>query len=148
MVSAAKRDGKRVIAVTLCDPDDWSDHKNMLEYGLNAIKLTEVSPDAFEYDIPVISGEKSFLKIEIEPHNISSVDNSDFSVEIELPQFIYAPVNQGEQIGYAVYKKNDTVIEKLPICAETAIKTAKVKRSLSTEIINSLKDIFKNIWEK
>jgi D-alanyl-D-alanine carboxypeptidase/D-alanyl-D-alanine carboxypeptidase (penicillin-binding protein 5/6) len=44
LVSAAKRDGKFVIAVTLNAPDDWQDHKEMLDYGFSKIKQTKFSP--------------------------------------------------------------------------------------------------------
>ena len=39
LVSAARRNGKYVIAVTLNDPDDWSDHQALLEYGLEKLVL-------------------------------------------------------------------------------------------------------------
>ena len=33
LVSCAERDGCRLVAVTLCDGDDWTDHAAMYEYG-------------------------------------------------------------------------------------------------------------------
>ena len=35
LVSSAERDGVRLICVTLSDPDDWSDHKALLDYGFS-----------------------------------------------------------------------------------------------------------------
>mgnify|MGYP000632870026 FL=1 len=33
MVSCAERDGQRLIAVTLNDPNDWADHAALFDYG-------------------------------------------------------------------------------------------------------------------
>ena len=33
LVSAAERDGRMLIAVTISDPDDWRDHTALLDYG-------------------------------------------------------------------------------------------------------------------
>ena len=33
LVSSAERDGQRLIAVTLCDPNDWRDHAALFDYG-------------------------------------------------------------------------------------------------------------------
>lgn len=43
LVSYASREGKNLICVTLNAPSDWSDHKNMLDYGFKASKLTSTS---------------------------------------------------------------------------------------------------------
>ena len=34
----AERDGVRLVAVTLNAPDDWNDHKAMLDYGFSKVK--------------------------------------------------------------------------------------------------------------
>ena len=33
LVSCTERDGCRLVAVTLCDGDDWADHAALYEYG-------------------------------------------------------------------------------------------------------------------
>ncbi len=148
LVSAAERDGKRVIAVTLCDPDDWRDHKVMLEYGFSAITLTEITPETNEINVPVIGGQENSVNIKIEPYCVSSLDNAKIDCEIELPQFVYAPIKNGEQIGNAVYKKGETVIAKVPLCAKENVNLAPVKKGFGAEFKEDIKYIFKGIWEK
>ena len=41
LVSAARRDGMTLIAVTLNDPDDWADHAAMLDYGFANYQMEE-----------------------------------------------------------------------------------------------------------
>lgn len=36
LVSCVERDGRRLVAVTLCDGDDWSDHATLYEFGFAA----------------------------------------------------------------------------------------------------------------
>lgn len=148
LVSAAKRDGKYVIAVTLNDPNDWEDHKALLEYGLSAIKTTEISPPETEYSVEVIGGTESKLKVSVGSFTASSLNEEDFSCAVNLPRFVYAPIKKGETIGTAVYKKGDTVISTAELCAEKAIEVAAGKRSAVDKILENLMYIFKNIWEK
>ena len=41
LVSAAERNGVTLISVTIDDPDDWIDHKKMLDYGFSRYKTSE-----------------------------------------------------------------------------------------------------------
>ncbi len=44
LVSAAKKDNEEYIAVTLDDPLDWKDHKNMLSFAFENFKSYEIAP--------------------------------------------------------------------------------------------------------
>lgn len=148
LVSAAKRDGKYVIAITLNDPDDWKDHTELLEYGINAIKTNEIKPERSEYTIPVIGGKTDKLTVKVDSLTVSSLKDGEFGCEVNLPKFIYAPVEKGEKIGTAVYKMGNSVISEAELCADKAIKAEDVKKSALEYIIENLRYIFKNIWEK
>ena len=148
LVSAAKRDGKFVIAVTLNDPDDWLDHKNMLSHGLAAINQIEIKPENSEFAIPVIGGEAEELHISIEPYVINTLENSGFSAEINLPRFIYAPIVKGEAIGTVVYKSDNSAIETVNICANKDIKVSAFKEKSINKVIKNIKYILSKIWEK
>jgi serine-type D-Ala-D-Ala carboxypeptidase (penicillin-binding protein 5/6) len=42
LVSTAEKDGMELIAVTLNDPDDWEDHRNMFEWGFHTFQMTDL----------------------------------------------------------------------------------------------------------
>ena len=128
LVSAVRRDGKYVIAVTLNAPNDWQDHKNMLEYGLSKIIQTEISPKKNEYNIPVINGEEENLTVKIEPFLINSSQSEGFTCEIYLPPYVFAPIKKGEVIGRAVYKQNGEIIAEKEISSSREIKLKKPKK--------------------
>ncbi len=148
LVSAARRDGKYVIAVTLNDPDDWIDHKNLLEYGLEKVNISEICPEKEEYSLPIIGGTENTLTLKTEKITVSSVEDCNFSCTVKLPQFVYAPIAENEVIGSIVYKKDSTVIKELPLCASTEISVKTPKKSIVNSILQNAKYIFINIWEK
>ena len=41
LVSAVEREGRMLIAVTLCDGNDWEDHKALHEYGFSRLNAEE-----------------------------------------------------------------------------------------------------------
>ena len=148
LVSAAKKDGKFVIAVTLNAPDDWLDHENLLSYGLSAINQVEIKPEISEFDIPVIGGEVEKLHITIEPYVVNSLGNSEFSVEVCLPSFIYAPIKKDDIIGNVTYKSGNLAANTVNIYANSDINAAEYKEKNIAVIINNIKYIFEKIWEK
>ncbi len=148
LVSAAKRDGKFVIAVTLRDPDDWADHSALLEYGLDKVKLTEIVPPEKSYDIDIIGGNEKNLKISIEPITFSSLSDEDIECSVNLPKFIYAPVSADEVIGNVLYKKGETEIKKVPILSGKEIPAAEQKKDFLSAFKENFKYIFLNLWEK
>lgn len=137
LVSAVRRDGKYVIAVTLNAPNDWQDHKIMLEYGLSKIIQTEIIPKKSEYKIPVISGMLDSITVKIEPFLLNSFESEGFSCEVYLPPYLFAPIESGEVIGKAVYKRNDEVLAEREIISTKQIKLYTPKKK-------SYKNIFRN----
>ncbi len=148
LVSAAKKDGRFVIAVTLNDPNDWSDHTSMLEYGLSAVTETEITPERDSYEVPVIGAEVDNIKIEVEPHKLCVLSADDLSCTVNLPKFVYAPIEKGEKIGSAIYKKGEKIIATAELCAQEAIAAKESQKSLWDKVAENIKYIFTSIWEK
>ena len=144
LVSAAKRDGKFVIAVTLNDPNDWQDHQNMLEYGLSAIKQTEYSPKFASFNIPVINGDKNEITVNIEPITINSLETENITDTVYLPQFVYAPVNKNDVLGTVVYKQDGEILQEVEILAECDIKALKPMQKPIDKIIENFRIILQN----
>ncbi len=145
LVSAARREGKFVIAVTLNDPNDWQDHKNMLEYGFSAIKQTRISPLVNSYNIPVISGNSENIEVEIEPFTVNALETEDITYQVYLPKFVYAPIKKDEVLGSIVYKSNDTVLAEKQLLANKDITVLENKKSLIDKIAENFWFIIKNI---
>ena len=146
LVSAAKRDGEFLIAVTLGDPNDWADHTALLDYGFERVETKEITPKQTSYTIPVISASSS-LNVKIEPLTISYADDSEFSCKVLLPRFVYAPVKKGEVLGCVVYKKDGKEFKREEITAKRDIELPQPDIGFNEKIKEIIKYIFNGIWE-
>ncbi len=61
LVSAAERDGITLVAVTLNAPNDWSDHKRMLDNGFAAVKRVKISSDGIKGYLPTVKSDRSHV---------------------------------------------------------------------------------------
>ena len=147
LVSCAERDGKRIIAVTLKDPDDWRDHTNLLDYGFSQVKTVEISPSEKEYEIPVVSAVSESLKVNVDDFSVNTLDDKGFSYEINLPAFVYAPIKKGEVIGNITYYKNDVMIESREIKATESVESKVPEKDFWDSACENFKYIFLKIWE-
>ncbi len=131
LVSAAERDGVTLIAVTLNAPNDWSDHKKMLDGGFETVKRVKISSDGIEGYLPTVGGMESMIKYGAtgETSAVLPKDAGELRVVIELPRFVFAPVKIGDIIGRAVFMNGDDEVASLPIEALTDAPKRKVKKS-------------------
>lgn len=132
LVSAAERDGIELIAVTLSAPDDWNDHKTMLDYGFSLYESRTLCGEGeFQYTMPVISGGMDYVILKNEdvvaltlPKNIPEIECT-----VELPSFIYAPVSQGEQVGSLIYTVDGNIVAEMPIIASYSVDRTTYKKN-------------------
>ena len=147
LVSAAERDGKLVIAVTLNDPSDWADHEAMLSYGLDKIKTAEIAPEEREYSIEVISSDNQMLTFSVDPYTVNSLSVDNLTCKVHLPEFVYAPVKKGEVIGSVVYYKDGERIHEQELTANRDVPEISQKSGPAAGIAENFIHIFKYIWE-
>lgn len=145
LVSAARRDGKLAVAVTLNDPDDWNDHANLLELGLNSIKQTNYTPKTSCYNIPVIGSAEEYIEVFIDPYTVNTLETENISCTVNLPKFVYAPISKGDILGTAEYKMGDEVIGRVELTALRDISAFSEKISFYDEIKQNIKYILKCI---
>ncbi len=136
LVSAAKKDGKFVIAVTLNDGNDWQDHRTLLDLGLSLINAKVFSPQNSNVNICATNGEK--INISIPSATINITENSRVNYLIKLPRFLYAPMKAQQQIGTICYYCNDNEVYEKPILIGKEINCQKNKFALFFEIFKSL----------
>lgn len=106
LVSAAERDGVRLIAVTLNAPDDWQDHSGMLDLGFDCYESVVLCKEGeFRYVQHVISGEKDNCVLTNSEDIKATLPKirGDIKCTVELFRFSYAPITKGDVMGYLVY---------------------------------------------
>lgn len=104
LVSAAKRNGVTLICATLCDGDDWRDHRAMLDYGFGLYENETVCREGeLSFEVAVTGGMKTSIICENKEELCAVLpkDHGEISVKTELPRFIYAGRKRGEPVGKA-----------------------------------------------
>ncbi len=137
LVSAAERDGVRLICVTLSAPDDWQDHKALLDYGFSTYESRLLCEDGnFKYTLPIIGGDKDYVTLTNKgelrvtlPKNAPEIKST-----VELFPFEYAPITEGEILGKVVYKVGTRTVAEMPIYAEFSSNRTVYKKSLIEKI--------------
>ena len=104
LVSAAERNGRRLIAVTVSAPNDWQDHRQLLDYGFSAYEsipaLTAGTP---VLSVPVLGGEEARISAAPkEGFSCPARSGERLTVRLHLPAFVFAPIEAGSHAGRAV----------------------------------------------
>lgn len=133
LVSAAERDGMRLIAVTLDAPDDWNDHRAMLDLGfssLERVKLIDAEESAFI--LPCIGGEKAEFTIKNRDGLSLILPKGEHSItrRIILPHYFWAPVCEGETVGRIEFYDGDTLLGDVPLFACEGVERIKYKQNI------------------
>lgn len=107
LVSAAERGGLTLIAVTLCAPDDWSDHTRMLDAGFEALeRVTLCARGGFASLVPVTGGREGYVMVQNATDLSVTLPRERGSMlcTVELPHFLYADVESGTAVGQLVFR--------------------------------------------
>lgn len=101
LVTTSEKDGVRLIAVTLNNPDDWKIHKELFEYGFGVIKDTEVIRKNSILATKEINGTKvNLIAAEDVKIPIVSGKRAKITGKIHLKER-YSNIEVGDLIGYA-----------------------------------------------
>ncbi len=122
LVSAARRDGKYVIAVTLNDGNDWFDHRTLIDLGYSKLKKVTVPKQTVK--IPVAGTNGKWVIAETGGYSIFTAGkNIDF--KISVPEFLYSPVKSGDIIGTVTYIYDGKTLKTVSIRSNNSIKAEK-----------------------
>ncbi|MGN1048149.1 MAG: D-alanyl-D-alanine carboxypeptidase family protein [Eubacteriales bacterium] len=139
LVSAAERNGLRLVAVTLNAPSDWADHSAMLDFGFSSYnRLSACGKGEYQTAIPVIGGvEDTVLCFNTEAITATlpaSINECDCVFTVEAPRFLYAPVECGETVGKLVCRADGEIIGTSELVAAYSVDRVIYKRSLWQKI--------------
>lgn len=122
LVSAAKRDNSTIICVTLNAPNDWNDHKKLLDYGFSVNQARPlVLKDMVLKTLPVKNGDcKALDLLAAEDFYLSYNGKEGLSkveLEYKLPAAIPAPITAGAQIGTLTIHYNGEALQQIDLLA-------------------------------
>lgn len=130
LVSSASRNGRRLVAVTIHDPNDWQDHTAMLEDGFRRYTVRQIVSageqigtmpvwGGTQTQVPLIAGEDFYFAMQ-----------TDEQCEFVLPTpgFAYAPVAQGAVAGDVSVCIGTTCIGKVPVLFGQTVELEQEKK--------------------
>lgn len=104
LVSSAVRDGRRLTAVTINAPDDWNDHKSLLDKGFEGYTIQSIIQKGTVLGhMEVASGQSGWVEIIAAEDFVFPLAQDETAMLVfPKPGFVYAPVIEGTPAG-AVY---------------------------------------------
>ena len=105
LVSAAERDGVTLIAVTLRAPDDWRDHRTLLDWGFQSCRVEQLAGAGERIAaIPVEGSLLPMVWVRTKSDLFGALlPGEELSWRVELDrQRVSAPIKSGERAGRLV----------------------------------------------
>ena len=133
LVSSATRQGRRLIAVTINDPCDWQDHTSLLEEGFARYQVrTLVTAGEQLGSVEIAGGEEGRVELlAAEDFRFAVAEEEEVSITMTGPGFVYAPVAQGAEAGFAYVCLNGRAVGKVRLqYGETVEQSHEEEKSL------------------
>ena len=117
LVSSALRNGRRLICVTINDGNDWIDHQTLLEDGFSRYTVQSiVEKGQVMGSISVVGGEMPSVElVAAEDFAFALTSEEKASILLSGQEFVYAPVVQGDEAGYAYVMLDEKPIGKVAL---------------------------------
>ena len=121
LVSAAQQNGVTLVIATLNGGDYWNDHMALYEYGFSKTESVTPSVPALA-DMAVVGGTQSTVSLATPvPEAVTVLKGEVLTTAVMLPNFLWAPLEQGERVGTVTYYRNGTVVCEYPVTVEQAV---------------------------
>ena len=127
LVSSATRLGRRLIAVTIRDRNDWNDHAQMLNDGFSQYFLRQiVCSGDYLGSIDVVGGDRETVPIyAADDFSYAMAFGEETQVVLQGKPFVYAPIVAGQSAGVAYICIGDKPVGKVPVCYGQTIEMKK-----------------------
>ena len=130
LVSSARRDGRRLICVTINDGNDWVDHQNLLEDGFDRYETkTIVCAGDVLGQREIVSGEEDSVQlIAAEDFAFPLTDQEQPHIVLSGSEFTYAPVVRGADAGCAYIRLGEKTVGKVRVIYGQTIEEKQPER--------------------
>lgn len=144
LVSAAERDGVKLICVTLNAPDDWEDHRKMLDYGFDQVTKTEVILPSL-LSVPVIGGTEEQTKLSLSEKVILPLSRDEIksvSFKVYAEPFLYAGFEQGKKVGTVEIFLDGELLRRADLITSEGVERSEEKLNFFEKIFKFLSLFF------
>lgn len=131
LVSSATRQGRRIIGVTIDAPDDWNDHCQLLNEGFTRYQdRLIVEAGQCVGTLEVLGGDSCRVQVlTTDRFSYALAKEEEPMLVLTGPGFVYAPVVEGADAGFAYVLIDGSTIGKVPVVyGATVEQKAKQKK--------------------
>ncbi len=148
LVSAAERDSLTLITVTLNAPDDWNDHKTLIEHAFDCVYTYKSGKTETHINVTG-SDVKNICASAVIPEIKTFTDISQNSrIRITAQKFLYAPVDETVVCGKAELIYKNRVIYSTNLFSQTPANVKRIsgedEESRKCGFVKFFKDKLKN----
>lgn len=140
LVGAAEQKGRTLVSVTLNAPDDWNDHRTMLDYGFSLYQeQVLLSKEKSLGSVPVISGVAASVEV-VSGESVTawSLPGEEIQIQLNVVPFLYGPVEAGTEVGTAQVSLNGKPVGAVSVVTAQAVE----KQPEEPGVIQRIKDLF------
>lgn len=141
LVTAAEKDGTRLIIVTLNGKDDVNTHMRLYEHFFPLLARVDLSGFTEGLSVPVTGGTRDSVAAvpAAEPEAaLLEREYDELTREVELPRFVYAPVEAGQVLGEIRLLSGDKMVWQSALVADSDVPALTRERQGILEFIGSL----------
>lgn len=119
--------GRRLVAVTINDGNDWADHKKLLENGFSQFTSQQIVIEGQIIGrVAVLGGETAWVQIRAaEDFSYAMAQGEQARILLSPPGFVYAPVAENQDAGFAYICIGDKTVGKIRVCYTQTVEQAK-----------------------
>lgn len=126
LISSVTRMGRQLIAVTFNAPNDWQDHKDLIEDGFSRFTVQKLIQKGQTLGQLELAGgqEETVDLIAAEDFSYSLAQGERVTISLPEAGFAYAPVAEGQEAGFAHILVDGTAVAKVPLVYGKTIERA------------------------
>ena len=141
LVSSASRKGRRLVCVTINAPDDWNDHKALLERGFEGYEVRQVvaAGEVLGYR-HILNGDGTAVPlVAAEDFSYSLAAGEQIDIVLSPRYFSYAPVTAGADEGCAYAVLDGQIVGQIPLVWGSSLEeTQEKERTLLERLFGGL----------
>ena len=117
LVTSVKRNGRRLVAVTISDPNDWQDHITLMENAFTQFsKIEIVNQNQILGHVEITGGNDKCVALVAKEDFCYLLSPTDCpEIQLPIPEFVYAPVAEHQDAGMAKIFLEDRLIGMVPL---------------------------------
>ncbi|MDP3268608.1 MAG: D-alanyl-D-alanine carboxypeptidase family protein [Legionella sp.] len=146
LVSSAKRDNMRLLAVVLGEPNDSSradDSEKLLNYGFRFFETHQLYKGGQSItELPLYKGTVDKVTVGLTDNQFITIPTGQYqrlNISTNIPSYLQAPIKKGDKVGDLVVKFDNNIVSTRPLYALQTVETG----GFYTRTKDSIRLVFK-----